>query len=44
MLTATIDAQEERDASTIDIPNFFIQTLVKRKPGEDKIILRIRGI
>ena len=30
MLTATIDAQEERDVATIDIPNFFIQTPVKK--------------
>ena len=44
MLTATIDAEEERDVATIDIPNFFIQTPVERKPGEDKIILKIRGV
>ena len=44
MLTATIDAEEERDVATIDIPNFFIHTLVERKPGEDKIVLKIRGV
>ena len=44
MLTAIIDAEEERDVATIDIPNFFIQTPVERKPGEDKIILKIRGV
>jgi len=29
LLTAVIDAEEERDVATIDIPNAFIQTRVE---------------
>ena len=31
------------DIETIDIPNLSIQTLIDRKPGEEKITMRIKG-
>ena len=31
LLTATIDAKEGRDVSTVDIPNAFITTRIKNK-------------
>ena len=40
MLTAVIEAKEERDVATIDIPNAFIQTSVDHKPGDERIILK----
>ena len=39
-----ISDKENKDLSTIDIPNLFIQILMYRKPGEDKIIMKIRAI
>ena len=32
------------DIATIDIPNLFIQTPIYRKLGEDKIIMKIKGV
>ena len=37
MLIATIEAKENRDVATIDIPNAFIQTPVKRKKGKKRM-------
>jgi hypothetical protein len=42
LLTAAIDAAEERDVMTADIPNAFVQTDVPKYDG-DRIILKIRG-
>ena len=44
LLTAAIEAHENRDAATWDIPNAFIQTSVDEidKDG-DRIIMKIRG-
>ena len=42
ILTATIDAREMRDVAIIDIPNAFIQTVVKDE--QDRVILRLRGV
>ena len=36
-----MDAKEDRDVETIDIPNFFIQTPIDGKHVEDKIIMEI---
>jgi len=45
MLTAVINAKEERDIMTADIPNAFIQTkLPDIKAGEDRVILKITGV
>jgi Reverse transcriptase (RNA-dependent DNA polymerase) len=41
LLTATIDALEERDVATIDIPNAFVQTRLEN--DADKAIMRMRG-
>jgi hypothetical protein len=45
ILTATIDAKQNRDVMTADIPNAFVQTDVAEKnhvKGE-RIIMKIRG-
>ena len=44
MLTSTIDAKEEREVMTMDIPNAFIQTQMERKENEDRVIMKITGI
>ena len=44
MLTSVIDAKEDRDLVTIDIPNFFIQTPIDRKTVEEKIIMNLKGL
>ena len=41
LLTAIIDAKENRDVAIVDIPNAFIQTVVER--DADRVILRLRG-
>ena len=41
LLTSTIDATEERDVAVIDIPNAFIQTIIK--DDKDKVVLHLRG-
>ena len=44
MITAVIDAHEERDIMTADVPNAFIQTKIPDpKKGEEKIIMKITG-
>ena len=42
-LTAIIDAKEERDIMSLDIPNAFIQAKIPRGKGEEKIIMKITG-
>ena len=42
-LTASVDAYEERDVASMDIPNAFIQTILPRKPDEERVIMKIRG-
>ena len=44
MITSVIYTKEDSDVATIYIPNFFIQTPIDRKPGEEKIIMRINGL
>ncbi len=45
MLTAIIDAFENRDVMTADVPNAFIQTMMPEpKPGEDRVIMKITGV
>jgi hypothetical protein len=42
ILTSIIDAEENRDSATIDVPNAFIQTVVEDK--NKRVIVRIRGM
>ena len=42
ILTSIIDTVEERETAVIDIPNAFIQTMVKDK--EKRVIMRICGM
>jgi hypothetical protein len=45
MLTAVIEAEENREVATCDIPNAFIETEVEEKDGEgNRTILKIRGV
>jgi hypothetical protein len=45
LLTAVIEAEEERDIATCDIPNAFIQTHVEEKdPQGNRTIMKIRGV
>ena len=41
LLSCIIDAQEERDVATVDIPNAFIQTRVEKK--EERCVIKLRG-
>jgi hypothetical protein len=44
-LTAVVDAEEERDVMTGDVPNAFIQAkMPEPKPGEDRVILKMTGV
>ena len=46
LLTASIEAKEERDLMTLDVPNAFLQTsLPKDETTEERVILlKLRGI
>jgi hypothetical protein len=45
MLTAVIDAHEERDLMTCDIPNAFIQALMPEvKDGDKRVMMKITGV
>ena len=44
MLKLVINNKEDRDIITIDIPNLFIQTPIDRKPGEEIITTKIKGV
>jgi hypothetical protein len=41
LLTGMIEAKENRDVMTADIPNAFVQTKIDQ--DEEKIIMKIRG-
>ena len=38
-----IDAHEERDVMTSDVPNAFIQAPIKYKQNQEKIIMKVTG-
>ena len=42
MIIYVVDAEEDRDAAIIDIPNAFIQSRVENE--EDMLTIRVRGI
>jgi hypothetical protein len=45
MLTAVIDAHEERDVMTCDIPNAFIQALMPEvKDGDERVMIKNLGV
>jgi hypothetical protein len=45
MLTAVIDAHEECDVMTCDIPNAFIQALMPEvKDGDERVMMKISGV
>ena len=45
MTTCVIDAHEERDMMSLDIPNAFIQTLMPEvKDGEARVTMKITGL
>ena len=45
LLTTAIEAKEERDVTTLDIPNAFLQTsLPKDETTDERIIMKLRGI
>jgi hypothetical protein len=45
MITGVIEAKEQRDVMTCDIPNTFIQALLPKKdPGEDRVVMKITGV
>ena len=45
MLTAIVDAHEQRDVMTADVPNAFIQAdMPTPKDGEDRTIIKIAGV
>ena len=39
-----IDAKGDMDVVTLDIPNHFIHTPIDRKPGENKITTKTKGV
>jgi len=44
-ITATIDAHEEHDVMTADIPNTFIQTSLENlKDGDKKVVMKVTGM
>ena len=44
LLTAMVDAHEERDIMTTNVPNSFIQTDMIYKRNKDHIIMKITGV
>ena len=43
-LTMMIDAKEQRDVMTMDIPNAFIQTPIEKMDTDNKIVMKITGV
>ena len=42
MVLAAIDAKENRDVMTADVPNAFVQTqMPQTKDGEERVIMKI---
>ena len=45
-LTVTVDAYEQRDVISMDVPNAFIQTFMpepKKEDGEEEVVMKITG-
>lgn len=43
LVTGTIDAKQERDVMTLDVPNAFIQTPILKGRNQRKQIIKLRG-
>ncbi len=43
MITAVIDAKEKREVAMVNIPNAFLQTVIKDEDAEHRVIVRLRG-
>jgi hypothetical protein len=43
ILTAIVDAKENRDVATVDLPNAFCQTVISDADAKHRIIVRLRG-
>jgi hypothetical protein len=45
LITGVIEAKDERDVMTCNIPNAFIQAyLPKKEPGEDRVVMKVTGV
>ena len=45
MLTAEIEAHEDRDIMCCDIPNAFIQAHIPTmKDGDERVMMKIKGV
>ena len=44
MITGVVDAKQNCDVMTLDIPNAFVQTSIPQGDQDEKIIMKIRGI
>jgi hypothetical protein len=43
MITAIVDAKEKREVATVNIPNSFVQTVIRDKDAEHQVIVQLRG-
>ena len=44
MITATIDAKQNRDVMTADIPNAFVQVDIDEKEKGEQIVMKIKAL
>ena len=42
LITGVIEAKQQHDIMTLDIPNAFVQTPISQ--GDEKVIMKIRGV
>ena len=43
MITAVIDTKEKREVAMVNIPNAFVQMVIKDKDAEHRVIVQLRG-
>ena len=44
IITGVIETKQNIDVMTLDIPNAFVQTSIPQGEGDEKIIMKIRGV
>lgn len=45
MITSTVNAKEQRDIMTADLPNAFVQTeMPETKEGDERVVMKITGV